>query len=65
VAEQAGEAGSSAEAEGSGKLQRVYRHRRYTKDHQIVIAHNNWTSYLAGERWVVSSIFCRSTASAF
>src|SRR5579863_5302212 len=22
-----------------------------TKDHQIVIAHNNWTSYLAGERW--------------
>ena len=24
-----------------------------TKDHQIVIAHNNWTSYLVGERWVV------------
>ncbi|HTS37969.1 MAG TPA: C45 family peptidase [Candidatus Solibacter sp.] len=24
-----------------------------TKDHKIVIAHNNWTSYLAGERWVV------------
>ncbi len=24
-----------------------------TKDRQIVIAHNNWTSYLAGERWVV------------
>jgi phospholipase B-like protein len=24
-----------------------------TKHHQIVIAHNNWTSYLAGERWVV------------
>jgi hypothetical protein len=24
-----------------------------TKDHQIVIAHNNWTSYLAGSRWVV------------
>ena len=24
-----------------------------TKDHQIVIAHNNWTSYLAGERWVI------------
>jgi hypothetical protein len=24
-----------------------------TKDHQIVIAHNNWTSYLTGERWVV------------
>ncbi|MGA7909006.1 MAG: C45 family peptidase [Candidatus Sulfotelmatobacter sp.] len=23
----------------------------YTKDHQIVIAHSNWTSYLAGERW--------------
>jgi hypothetical protein len=26
---------------------------KYTKDHQIVIAHSNWTSYLAGERWVV------------
>ncbi len=25
----------------------------YTKDHQIVIAHNNWTSYLTGERWVI------------
>ncbi|MGA8765001.1 MAG: C45 family peptidase [Candidatus Sulfotelmatobacter sp.] len=25
----------------------------FTKDHRIVIAHNNWTSYLAGERWVV------------
>src|SRR3954447_27061888 len=24
-----------------------------TKDHQIVIAHNNWTSYLAGSRWVI------------
>lgn len=24
-----------------------------TKDHQIVIAHNNWTSYLHGERWVM------------
>jgi len=23
----------------------------YTRDHQIVIAHNNWTSYLNGERW--------------
>jgi Phospholipase B len=23
----------------------------WTRDHQIVIAHNNWTSYLAGERW--------------
>jgi len=25
----------------------------YTKDHQIVIAHSNWTSYLAGSRWVI------------
>ena len=25
----------------------------YTRDHQIVIAHNNWTGYLDGERWVV------------
>jgi hypothetical protein len=24
-----------------------------TKDHQIVIAHNNWTSYLVGSRWVI------------
>jgi len=24
-----------------------------TKDHQIVIAHNNWTSYIAGARWVI------------
>lgn len=24
-----------------------------TKDHQIVIAHNNWTSYVEGERWVM------------
>ncbi len=25
----------------------------YTKNHQIVIAHNNWTSYLVGSRWTV------------
>jgi hypothetical protein len=25
----------------------------YTKDHGIVVAHNNWTSYLEGERWVM------------
>jgi len=25
----------------------------YTKDGRVVIAHNNWTSYLAGERWVI------------
>lgn len=25
----------------------------WTKDHKIVIAHNNWTSYLQGERWRV------------
>jgi Phospholipase B len=25
----------------------------YTKDHQIVIAHNNWTSYIEGSRWTV------------
>ena len=24
---------------------------RYTRDHKIVIAHNNWTGYLDGERW--------------
>ena len=24
-----------------------------TKDGQIVIAHNNWTSYIAGSRWVI------------
>lgn len=26
---------------------------KYTKDGKIVIAHNNWTSYLNGERWVI------------
>jgi hypothetical protein len=26
---------------------------RYTKDHQIVMAHNNWTSYLEGVRWKI------------
>jgi hypothetical protein len=25
----------------------------YTKDHQIVVAHNNWTGYMDGERWIV------------
>ena len=25
----------------------------YTKDHRIVMAHNNWTSYWAGQRWRV------------
>ena len=25
----------------------------YTKDGKIVIAHNNWTSYLDGERWTI------------
>jgi hypothetical protein len=25
----------------------------YTKDHHIVMAHNNWTSYLQGERWKI------------
>jgi len=25
----------------------------YTKDGQIVIAHNNWTGYLDGERWTI------------
>jgi hypothetical protein len=24
---------------------------RYTRDHKIVIAHNNWTNYMDGERW--------------
>src|ERR1035437_9784769 len=23
----------------------------YTKDHRVVMAHNNWTSYSSGERW--------------
>lgn len=25
----------------------------YTRDGKIVIAHNNWTSYLTGQRWVI------------
>jgi hypothetical protein len=28
----------------------------WTKDHQIVIAHNNWTSYMNGERWRIFDI---------
>jgi hypothetical protein len=26
----------------------------YTKDGRVVIAHNNWSSYLAGERWTIA-----------
>jgi hypothetical protein len=26
---------------------------KYTRDGKIVLAHNNWTSYLTGERWVM------------
>ena len=25
----------------------------WTKDHRIVMAHNNWTSYINGERWTI------------
>ena len=25
----------------------------YTKDGKVIIAHNNWTSYLEGERWTI------------
>ena len=25
----------------------------YTKDGKVVIAHNNWTNYLDGERWTI------------
>jgi phospholipase B-like protein len=25
----------------------------YTRDHRIVMAHNNWTSYVDGQRWVI------------
>jgi hypothetical protein len=27
---------------------------RYTKDGKIVIAHNNWTGYMDGERWTIA-----------
>jgi hypothetical protein len=26
----------------------------YTKDHRVVIAHNNWTNYLDGSRWTIA-----------
>jgi len=25
----------------------------YTRDHKVVIAHNNWSTYLEGERWTI------------
>ena len=34
------------------QLQRVCSDRAAIRsDHQVVMAHNNWTSYLDGERW--------------
>lgn len=35
----------------------------YTKDGRVVIAHNNWSSYLDGERWTI--IFDVAPASGF
>jgi Phospholipase B len=44
---------SAAKLKAPGNCSAFIATGAYTKDHQIVIAHNNWTSYLAGERWVV------------
>ena len=36
-----------------GSLQCLRRHGSYTQDHQIVMAHNTWTSYVDGARWKI------------
>ncbi|HEY6339048.1 MAG TPA: C45 family peptidase [Candidatus Sulfotelmatobacter sp.] len=54
--EQAGKPGNPAKSPklvAPGNCSAFIATGSYTKDHKIVIAHNNWTSYLAGERWVV------------
>jgi hypothetical protein len=45
--------GSNPKLKAPGNCSAFIATGNMTKDHQIVIAHNNWTSYLAGERWVV------------
>jgi len=45
--------GSLAAATHEGHCSAFVATGSYTKDHQIVMAHNNWTSYLEGARWKI------------
>src|SRR5580658_7783846 len=44
---------SAASATHEGHCSAFVAAGSYTKDHQIVMAHNNWTSYLEGARWKI------------
>src|SRR6202041_729492 len=44
---------SAAPATHEGHCSAFVATGSYTKDHQIVMAHNNWTSYLQGARWKI------------
>jgi Phospholipase B len=44
---------SAASATHEGHCSAFVATGSYTKDHQIVMAHNNWTSYLEGVRWKI------------
>jgi len=54
-ARSSGQANKGAPAAGTheGHCSAFVATGSYTKDHQIVIAHNNWTSYLEGARWKI------------
>jgi Phospholipase B len=45
--------GSAAAATHEGHCSAFVATGSYTKDHQIVMAHNNWTSYMEGARWKI------------
>ena len=44
---------SAAAARHEGHCSAFVATGSYTKDHQIVMAHNNWTSYMEGARWKI------------
>src|SRR5260370_177117 len=44
-------AGNAGKVEGAGDCRGCVATGRWTKDGQIVMAHNNWTNYRNGERW--------------
>jgi hypothetical protein len=44
---------SAAPATHEGHCSAFVATGSYTKDHQVVMAHNNWTSYLEGARWKI------------
>jgi hypothetical protein len=45
--------GKPAKAAGGDHCSAFVATGSYTKDGKIVIAHNNWTNYLDGERWTI------------